>query len=148
MITLVNTTEYAYPFELQGPYYFSVMSVDTNGIESLFSTEEFTITTVVDTEEPEVKVSDKKIELLQNRPNPFDEATYIAFMVNEPVTYQEAYVVVRDLNGKEIKRMATLIQEGMNEILYEHGYGVVGTYVYSLVIDGKIIDSRKMVFAN
>ena len=36
----------------------------------------------------------------------------------------------------------------MNETLYTHGYGVYGYFTYSLIIDGQIVDSRQMVFAN
>jgi hypothetical protein len=40
------------------------------------------------------------------------------------------------------------LEAGMNEVMYSHGYHATGTFIYSLVIDGKTIASRKMVFAN
>ena len=40
------------------------------------------------------------------------------------------------------------LKEGINEVTYEHGYFVSGTYIYTLMIDGAPIDSKRMVFAN
>ena len=148
LITVQGTTTYAYPFEFIGNYFFTVMSVDTNGIESLFAPEDLVTTIIVDTEEPDIRQDQAPIQLLQNRPNPFDEATIISFLVNENVPHREAFIIIRDLSGKEIKRLQTPIQLGLNDVLYEHGYGAVGTFVYSLEIDGEIIASKKMFFAN
>jgi hypothetical protein len=122
--------------------------VDTNGIESLFSREDFYNLITVGTLEPGLEESQKAIELLQNRPNPFDEATYISFVVKKEMPYRSAFIVVRDLNGNELQRIKTNVNKGLNEILYTHGYNTVGTFIYSLEIDGKIIDSRTMIFAN
>ena len=56
--------------------------------------------------------------------------------------------IIFDLNGMEIERIPTEIQKGMNEVLYTHGYNKVGTFVYSLVVDGLVVDSKKMIFSN
>ncbi len=138
-----------YPYE-PGPYFISVCSVDSNGIESLFGNEElFIASTIVGVEEVDISEEESKaIELFQNRPNPFDEATYISFMVHEMIPHQKAAIVIRDLNGKEIRSIATNVRMGLNEILYDHGYNTIGTFVYSLELDGKVIDSRQMIFAN
>jgi len=36
----------------------------------------------------------------------------------------------------------------LNEILYEYGYNLVGTFVYSLELDGLVLDSHQTIFAN
>jgi len=132
-------------FNLQaGFYYVSAMSVDTNGIESLPSTE-YVLSFVGVNEFGAVK---KKIELLQNKPNPFDEATFISVMVNENKPYKDARISIKDTKGIEIRNIPLILNPGMNEVLYEHGYNLSGTYIYSLLIDGKIVESRKMSFAN
>ncbi len=148
LITLQGTTQWEYIPEIIGSYKFSVCSVDTNGIESLFSREDFYNMLILGIDEPVLEESEKTIELLQNRPNPFDEATYISFLVKEDISYRSAFVVITDLNGKEVKRIKTSVNKGVNEILYTHGYNKTGTFIYSLQIDGKIIDSRRMIFAN
>ncbi len=127
-------------------YIVSVAAVNGQGVESLFSGEQMTrITAVYD-----LDATPKSVELLQNRPNPFDEATTISVLVHdEPAAHKNAFIVVRDIaSGKEIKRMPIRLSKGVNEILYEHGYHMSGAMVYTLVIDGKVIDSKTMVFAN
>ena len=126
-------------------YIVSVASVDSNDVESLFSREHMTFVGV----EQVTRNPYASVELLQNSPNPFDETTMISVAVHEPVSYKEAYISIADaVTGKEVKRMPISLRSGVSEVLYAHGYNAVGTYVYSLVIDGKRVQSRKMVFAN
>ena len=66
----------------------------------------------------------------------------------EKVNYKDAYISIRDLNGKEVHRTSITLNEGMNEIMYQHGYNVSGTYIYTLVIDGKQVASKRMIFSN
>lgn len=124
----------------------SIASVDTNGIESLFTGEQLPGALGINDQTLEERM--KAIELVQNKPNPFDEATTIGFYVNKKMSYQKAFIIIYDLNGMEIERIPSEVQKGMNEILYTHGYNKVGTFVYSLVIDGIVIDSKKMIFSN
>ncbi len=129
-----------------GNYIVSVASVDANGVESLFSKE---LMTHVDNDAvPQVAQQVKNVELLQNKPNPADEATMISVMVNDPLQYKEAYISIRDLSGKEVKRSAIALNKGVNELMYEHGYNMVGTFIYTLVIDGAPLQSKRMVFTN
>ena len=122
----------------------SIASVDANGVESLFSRELMVNVNAVNS----VAASPRSVELLQNKPNPADEATMISVLVNDQVNYKEAYISIKDINGREVKRTAISLNKGVNELLYEHGYNMSGTFIYTLVIDGKEIESKKMVFAN
>ncbi|MEO1623784.1 MAG: M28 family peptidase [Bacteroidota bacterium] len=131
-----------------GRYYFAVAAVDSFGLESCFSQEILERIGVLDTSEPESITSVKSVELLPNRPNPFDDATYLGYWVSEGVQYKDAYILVTDLAGKELRRLPVDLRQGINEVLYRHGYNVLGTFVYSMVVDGKIVDSRQMIFAN
>ncbi|HYG51823.1 MAG TPA: M28 family peptidase [Flavobacteriales bacterium] len=125
-------------------HFISVASVDSNGVESLFSGEKLvSVPTNVQNEQTK-----KGIKLLPNTPNPFDEATTISVMVSTEKKYRSAHIVITDLSGKEIARMPIELRKGINEVLYTHGYHAQGTFIYSLVIDGKIEQSGKMVFAN
>ena len=62
--------------------------------------------------------------------------------------YGSAFISITDMKGKEVKRISLELKQGMNEVLYEHGYNASGTFNYTLIIDGKSIQSRKMVFTN
>jgi len=129
-----------------GPLYVSIATVDNYGAESLFSVEKLVLTS--DTDEPEAR-GQKTIELYQNRPNPFDEATWISFYIHEmPKSVSTAFIQITDLQGKIIENMPVTLQDGLNEVLYTHGYGVSGAFVYTLHINGSAVDSRQMIFAN
>ena len=145
VFTLAGNTG-VFPCNPTGAVIVSVAGVDAQGIESLFGNEKLA-TNVSATGTP-LDESSAPIRLFQNRPNPFDEATWISFWVNEVPKYQKAWVQISDLQGKEIARLPVVLQQGMNETLYTHGYGVYGYFTYSLIIDGQIVDSRQMVFAN
>ena len=125
-------------------YYVSTASVDSVGIESLFSKEKITKPTGLE----EINHEDNHYELLQNRPNPFDEATIIAVKTNLQTPYKKAFIVIKDIQNKIIEKTPIELNNEVNEITFNHGYGKVGVYNYSLVIDGKVIGTRRMVFAN
>lgn len=125
-------------------HYVSVASVDSKGIESLFSKE---IMISVPNGINEIK-KEEGISLMQNKPNPFDESTIIAVYVDKGKKYKEAHIAISDVNGKVIKRMPIELKQGMNEVVYEHGYGTSGMFTYALIIDGSIRESKKMIFAN
>ena len=128
-------------------YYVSIASVDENDLESLFSKEVVIQNSQISVSELEQE-SVKPIELLQNRPNPFDEATIIGVLVNQEVNYKNASIVVYDINGKKVENMKIDLKPGVNEAFYQHGYGKTGTYFYALVIDGNEISRKSMIFAN
>jgi hypothetical protein len=125
-------------------YIVSVGSVDGNGVESLFSRELMANVHVEGPTKPYASV-----ELLQNSPNPFDETTMISVAVHDAVFYKEAHIAIADaVTGKEVTRLPITLKTGVAEVLYKHGFNASGTYVYTLVIDGQRVESRKMVFAN
>lgn len=127
-------------------YIVSVASVDDNGIESLFSRE---ITFSNDElSVPENPTETKDFDLLQNRPNPFDEATIIGVKVNKSGNYKQAFILIRDLSGREIERLPIQLNSEVCEVVYEHGYAQIGVYSYTLVVEGKEVATKMMVFAN
>ncbi len=128
-----------------GSYIVSVSSVDSNGVESLFSEEKMIGVT---TATGNIAESLRPVQLLQNKPNPADEATMIAVQVNEKISYKEAYISIRDLNGREVARTPITLNNGVNEVMYRHGYNAAGTFIYTLIVDGKVIESKKMMFTN
>ncbi len=134
------------PCNATGSLFASIAGVDTDGVESLFSGEKIVTTSA--TNDPENSVDQRNIRLLQNRPNPFDEATWISFWVQEVPVYRNASIEISDMQGKLITKIPVKLQAGMNEILYTHGYGGSGTFTYSLVIDQNTVDTRQMIFAN
>lgn len=124
----------------------SAATVDSNGIESLFSKEVVASITTGVVELPSV---DNGITLLQNRPNPFDEATTFGVVLEKAIDYQEAAIVVHNIHGKELVRYPLDLQLGLNEVVYDyrhHDYQP-GIYTYSLLIDGQLIETKQMIYA-
>ena len=137
-----STLETSFDVALGFTYFVSAAFVNEMGVESLFSEEQYQ--DFVGLDEPNMVKTG--IELLQNRPNPFDETTSIVFIVHEMPVNAEAIVRIQDINGAVIYEQKTPIRLGANEVIYDHGYGRTGTYMYSLVIDNQVVDSKKMVF--
>jgi hypothetical protein len=129
-----------------GPLYVSLAVVDNYGVESLFSVEKLVSTS--DAEEPSTEKT-PAVQLFQNRPNPFDEATWISFYIHEmPQNLKESVIQITDIQGKIIENIPVTPKTGFNEVLYTHGYGVRGAFVYTLLFNNKPVDSRQMIFAN
>lgn len=143
--TFVGSTSHTISNLNPANYIVSVASVDSKSVESLFS-KELQYSVIAGTKE--YGPNGKSIELLQNKPNPFDEATTISVLVNKDANYKEAYIIIKDLQGKEVQKTPITLEKGMNEINYDHGYHKSGTYMYSLVIDGKVVQTKQMVFTN
>src|SRR5690606_18816316 len=126
-----------------GTRYVSVASVDGDDIESLFSEEKIAQVGIND-----AAYEKQPVELMQNHPNPFDGQTIISVLANEDMKVADAYISIADIAGKEIKLLQITLSPGMNEVMYEHGYNVTGTFTYTLVVNGQKLQTKRMVFAN
>jgi hypothetical protein len=152
--TLTNDWDSVYTFSNQlidtitvpavGNTIFSVASVDTNGIESLFSRE--VLINVVGVEQ---QAGNKNgIYLVANTPNPADEQTIITIFSDRIVKSKSSYLLISDVNGKEVSQIPLELQKGINEVLYNHGFHATGTFWCSLYVENKQIDSAKIMFSN
>ena len=126
-------------------YLLSAAALDTNSIESHFSEETFANLT---TSTQEIKTYEG-LTLLQNRPNPFDEATTIGIMVESPIDYDAAFIRIADSQGRELTRFKVALNPGLVQVVYgyEHHRYIPGTYYYSLVIDGRPVETKAMIYA-
>jgi len=99
---------------------------------------------VNDQSENELVILNGKAEatLEQNVPNPFRGVTRIGYFVPEQAG--QAYMLVHDAQGREIKRFR-LQQEGNGQVNLQTRNLAVGRYSYSLYVDGTLIDTRQMV---
>lgn len=85
----------------------------------------------------------KKCVLYQNSPNPFKENTVIRFKLADDV--RDAAICIFDMTGKTIKKLP--ISTGMESVSvggYELGEGM---FLYSLIVNGQEIDTKKMVIS-
>jgi len=141
--TLIYTEEQVTSFEVEPghTYFVSAANLNDDLVESLFTHE-----VMVDVVGIGEVRHQQGIQLLQNRPNPFDETTAIAFIVYDMPHNPSGSIRIQDAAGKVVQTLPVAVKPGANQVIYDHGYGRVGTYFYSLVIDGKVLDTKKMVF--
>ena len=82
------------------------------------------------------------LALGQNKPNPFGTSTGIEVTV--PETVQSAFVYVYDLQGKKVQQV-DITARGKQAIQLNAADLVDGMYLYSLVADGKVVETRRMI---
>lgn len=83
--------------------------------------------------------------LSQNEPNPFTHETVIKYTL--PHNTGSAYMAVYDLSGKQITKFV-LDQKGASSVTITSEKLSAGIYIYSIVADGKVMDSKKMIVAD
>jgi hypothetical protein len=79
--------------------------------------------------------------LSQNRPNPFSNFTTIEYSVSH--VKSAAYIIIYDFSGKELIRYR-LASAGKGSIQIDSDKLINGLYLYSLVVDGVEVDTKKM----
>lgn len=78
----------------------------------------------------------------QNIPNPFSESTRIDIYL--PTTVSQAMFYVYNLQGAQVKALA-INQRGNTNVIIE-GYTLdAGMYLYTLIADGKEVDTKRMI---
>ncbi len=85
------------------------------------------------------------IVLDQNKPNPFAEQTTITY--NVPEKYGFAQLVFKTADGRIIKTV-DITKNGSGQVNVFASDLSNGLYMYSLIVDGKTVDTKKMVKQN
>ncbi len=82
-------------------------------------------------------------ELLQNYPNPFNSMTKLKFQISK-----QGYAVIKvyDIAGKEISLIVNEnLNTGVYEIIFNANALASGVYFYTLIVDGTVIDTKRMI---
>lgn len=101
------------------------------------------MTRSVSDETADFNTAAKSNVLYQNTPNPFKEKTVIRFSLADDA--QDASICIFDMTGKSLKTLP--ISSGMESVSiggYELGEGM---FLYSLVVNGQVIDTKRMVIS-
>ncbi len=77
----------------------------------------------------------------QNTPNPFTGQSTVR--VSVPDDASDAYVDILTLNGASVKRIP--VSNGLSEVSLSSFDFAPGTYLYTLVVNGKVSETRRMV---
>ncbi|MCE1165686.1 MAG: T9SS type A sorting domain-containing protein [Bacteroidetes bacterium] len=85
----------------------------------------------------------EEYKLFQNYPNPFNPITNFKFQIQ---SYSNVRISVYDITGKEIERIIDGYQKpGIYSVRFDGSNLSSGIYFYTLFVDGKILDSKKMI---
>lgn len=79
--------------------------------------------------------------LYQNAPNPFKERTEIKYYL--PDNMGKASICLFDMQGQMLETYSAY--QGQNSIIIEGSKLQPGMYLYSLIADGQIVDTKRMV---
>lgn len=86
--------------------------------------------------------SEDVVAIAQNTPNPFYESTKIECTI--PKNIQNATIYIYDMTGKQIDKIV-ITERGRTCINVTNKNFADGMYVYTLIADGKVIGSKKMM---
>jgi hypothetical protein len=82
--------------------------------------------------------------LEQNTPNPFDQSTVIHYTLPASKKFGTAQIIITDETGKVLKQQ-NISTSGKGMLNIHAGSLAAGTYNYSLVVDGHLVDTKRMV---
>lgn len=81
-------------------------------------------------------------KLYQNTPNPFNQSTEIRYDL--PLETSQAFIYIYDMSGLQIAAY-NITKLGIGSITIHAGNLQAGMYLYSLIADGQIIDTKQMI---
>lgn len=85
-------------------------------------------------------------KLYQNSPNPFNQKTTIKYSIKE-TGFSSASLVIFDMNGTLVKQYS-IDKSGENSIEINANELKAGMYIYTLIVNQKEIDSKRMILLN
>lgn len=91
---------------------------------------------------PMAIAGDKTAKLYQNTPNPFSEETAIEYYV--PTDAKSASMYVFNLTGEMLQSLP-ISSFGHGSVTISGSTLQAGMYVYSLVVDGQMVDTKRMI---
>lgn len=141
VITFTDSTHYTIKGLDPGKeYYFSVMNVE-NGVESLIS-DEYTLATVG---MYDYMKQNWGIWMDQNFPNPFSGETEIRINLESPFKINDAGLQLRNPEGVVLQQIPFNPGTGENMVRINPPAGYRGLIFTSLIVEGKIVQTIKMV---
>jgi hypothetical protein len=94
------------------------------------------------TEEGNSGMKSDETLLLQNNPNPFSVNTDIKMVL--PETAGSANIIVYNLEGKQLKQLQVKGRGKVSTTILGNELSA-GMYIYALIVDGKVVDTKRMI---
>jgi len=92
--------------------------------------------------ETNIELANRGAVLYQNIPNPFGDGTAIRYYIPEDI--KTAVIVFHNEFGQELKTVE-ITDKGMGQINITTTNLTAGIYTYSLVVNGRAVDTKKMM---
>jgi hypothetical protein len=128
-------------------YFISAARVDAQGIESMFSIEKYVkVLGVPPTGLNQNVRNDIGMQLLPVSPNPIDETLTLSVWVKTPKANLKASILITDLQGKIVTELPIVLDQPINEVIFNHGFSAKGLYHCSLFVEEQLIDTQKIWF--
>jgi Peptidase family M28/Secretion system C-terminal sorting domain len=119
-------------------YFFSVMNMK-DGYISAFP-DEYAVETSVGIYESPIFSG---VSMSQNYPNPSKGKTEVIVSMN--TNHNDVSLLIRDITGRTIENHNLNLNQGENKIILNESKNLTGIYLYSLIIDGIIVQTNKMI---
>lgn len=97
------------------------------------------------TENADLKSVRENAKLFQNNPNPFNQVTKIKCMI--PHDISSAFVNIYDMQGIQ-KQVYSVLERGETELQIPASEYRPGIYLYTLIVDGVDIDTKRMILTD
>ena len=98
-----------------------------------------------DTSSTQIVTKSEVATLAQNSPNPFSQNTTIGYYL--PSNVVNAVIYIYNLQGTQISSIQ-ITDRGNGSVVISGNTLTAGMYVYSLITDGTLIDTKKMILTN
>ena len=125
-----------------GEELLSGAGVDADGIESFFGAEKLFLSI---SSTSDIEGNQKRHILYQNNKNPFSGSTLIQYMLTDLSGVSEVKIIVTDVLGRIVDEISATSHLGINSFNYYAQSGMTGTYYYSLQVNGRIVDTKRMM---
>lgn len=97
---------------------------------------------IISSEFSQLSSDNSELTLEQNYPNPVESSTTISF--NIPQNVRNAYITICDLQGNKIKEYPIASREKGSLMISASDFQKDGMYLYSLIIDDKLVSTKRM----
>lgn len=92
------------------------------------------------------KMGQSEAILYQNTPNPFNHKTEISYRLSSDA--RTAWVCIYNLNGQQLKKYPVSVSSIMGKITVSGSELTPGMYIYALVINNEVVDSKRMTLTD
>ncbi len=86
--------------------------------------------------------SNLKVALFQNNPNPFSQDTEIKMAL--PETTRQASLILYNMEGKQLRNIQ-VNERGNTAVKISGNDFSAGIYLYALIVDGKVVDTKRLI---